>query len=314
MNANRNLTGSKVILIPIDHGNSHIKTDRDVITSGVKVVDEPLDTKNILQMGDGTMYRIGGERMPLQENKVVTPNFYLLTLAMIALEFDRKGITEGEIILATGLPIGRLGSEKKAFRDYLMRNESVSYRYGQKPYRVKIRDVYVYPQCYGAIIEQLPYMKSQEVVVDIGSWTVDTMVFTDHSPNESRCGSDPNGLIPCMRKIEEQCVRKLNSKVGEAVIREVMVTGKADVDQEYIDIIESELKAYTKDVFRIIVEQGVNIKTTPVTFVGGGAALMKRYGEIDQKNVHYIEDIRANAKGYKLIAAAHLKNAGIVFE
>ena len=34
MNANRNLTGSKVILISIDHGNSHIKTDRDVITSG----------------------------------------------------------------------------------------------------------------------------------------------------------------------------------------------------------------------------------------------------------------------------------------
>lgn len=314
MNANRNLATSKVILIPIDHGNSQIKTDRDVFTSGVKPVDEPLAYDSILEMADGNRYRIGGERMRLQENKVENQNFYILSLAAIARDFDMRGITEGEVILATGLPISRLGIEKTEFRQYLMQNDVVSYRYGKKYYRVKIRDVYVYPQCYGAIIEKLPFMKSQEVVVDIGSWTVDTMIFTDHSPDESRCGSDPNGLIPCMRKIEEHCVRKLNSKVGEPIIREVMINGSADVDQEYVDIIESEIRAYTKDIFRIIVEQGVNIKTTPVTFVGGGATLMRRYADIDQKNVSYIEDIKANAKGYKLIAAAHLKNIGFSYE
>ena len=312
MNANRNLASNKVILISIDHGNSHTKTDNDVVVSAVNEVDEPLDIKNILTL-DGKKYRIGGERMPLQENKVAGENFYLLTLAMIARDFDRRGITEGEVILAAGLPIGRLGSEKNAFRDYLMQKDTVSFKYGKKHYTVKIRDVYVYPQYYGAIVEQLPYMKAHEVVVDIGSWTVDTMVFTDHSPDETKCGSDPNGLIPCMHRIEEQCVRKLNSKVGESIIREVMITGKAEVDQEYIDIIENELRAYTKDIFRIIVEQGVNIRTTPITFVGGGAALMRRYGGIEQKNIRYIEDIKANAKGYKLIAAAHLKNAGIAF-
>jgi plasmid segregation protein ParM len=98
----------------------------------------------------------------------------------------------------------------------------------------------------------------------------------------------------------------MNTKIDEYAIREVMIKGDANLDKEYIDIIKSELVKYTKSVFRIIVEQGVNVKTTPITFVGGGAALMRRYGGIDQKNISYIEDVRANAIGYEALASLYL--------
>jgi plasmid segregation protein ParM len=166
--------------------------------------------------------------------------------------------------------------------------------------------VLVYPQCYGAIVGKLPEMNGQEFVVDIGSWTVDTLKVIDRSPDESSSGSDQNGIITCMRKIEEQCVKQKNTKIDEYAIREVMIRGDTNLDREYIDIIKDELVRYTKSVFRIIAEHGINVKTTPITFVGGGAALMKRYGGIEQRNISYIEDIRANAIGYETLASLYL--------
>jgi plasmid segregation protein ParM len=85
-----------------------------------------------------------------------------------------------------------------------------------------------------------------------------------------------------------------------------MIKGDSNLDREYIDLIKDELVRYTKSVFRIIAEHGINVKTTPITFVGGGAALMKRYGGIEQRNISYIEDVKANAIGYETLAELYL--------
>ena len=115
-----------------------------------------------------------------------------------------------------------------------------------------------------------------------------------------------NGIITCMRKIDETCVRKMNAKIDEYMIREVMIKGDANLDPEYIEIIKKEISKYTKSVFRIIAESGINVKTTPITFVGGGAGLMKKYADINQRNISYIEDIRANAIGYETLSKLYL--------
>ena len=142
--------------------------------------------------------------------------------------------------------------------------------------------------------------------MDIGSWTVDTLKIIDRAPDESSSGSEPNGIITCMRKIDEECVRKMNAKIDEYMIREVMIKGDANLDPEYIGIIKKELEKYTKSLFRMIAESGINVKTTPITFVGGGAGLMKQYAGISQRNISYIEDIRANAVGYEELSNLYL--------
>ena len=295
-----------VIAIGIDHGWSHIKTRNTCFVSGVgEISTEPSVWDNILEY-NGKYYRIGGDRLKVQENKVCNENYYLLTLAAIARELKARGLKDAHVVLAVGLPIGRFGAEKKSFINYLSKNRMVKFRYEKTRYQVTIERVLVYPQCYGAVVDKLPSMAGQEYVVDIGSWTIDTLKIIDRAPDESSSGSDPNGIITCMRKIDEACVRKMNSKIDECMIREVMIKGDANLDPEYIEIIKKEITKYTKSIFRIIAENGINVKTTPITFVGGGAGLMKKYAGINQRNISYIEDVRANAKGYETLAMLYL--------
>ena len=295
-----------VIAIGIDHGWSHIKTRNTCFVSGVgEISTEPSVWDNILEY-NGKYYRIGGDRLKVQENKVCNENYYLLTLAAIARELKARGLKDAHAVLAVGLPIGRFGAEKKSFINYLSKNRMVKFRYEKTRYQVTIERVLVYPQCYGAVVDKLPSMAGQEYVVDIGSWTIDTLKIIDRAPDESSSGSDPNGIITCMRKIDEACVRKMNSKIDECMIREVMIKGDANLDPEYIEIIKKEITKYTKSIFRIIAENGINVKTTPITFVGGGAGLMKKYAGINQRNISYIEDVRANAKGYETLAMLYL--------
>ncbi|MBE5871267.1 MAG: ParM/StbA family protein [Lachnospiraceae bacterium] len=302
---------TKTIAIGIDHGWSHIKTRNSCFVSGVgELGNEPMVYDNILEY-NGKYYRIGGDRLKVQDNKVCNDNYYLLTLAAVAKELKFRGLKEAHIVLAVGLPIGRFGAEKKDFINYLSKNRMVRFRYEKTQYLVTIEKVLVYPQCYGAVVDRLPQMAGQEYVVDIGSWTIDYMKIIDMAPDESNSGSDPNGIITCMRKIDEVCVRKTNSKIDEYMIREVMIKGDANLDSEYIEIIKSEIERYTKSIFRIIAEKGINVKTTPITFVGGGAGLMKRYAGISQRNISYIEDVRANAIGYETLATLYLKNRKI---
>ncbi|TGX96168.1 hypothetical protein E5357_17105 [Hominisplanchenecus murintestinalis] len=85
-----------------------------------------------------------------------------------------------------------------------------------------------------------------------------------------------------------------------------MIQGTADIDDEYLAIIQNEIEDYTNRIFRMIGEQGYNLKTIPITFVGGGAVIMKNFGKFNQKNIKYIEDVKANAKGYEHLAKLYL--------
>lgn len=75
------------------------------------------------------------------------------------------------------------------------------------------------------------------------------------------------------------------------------------------DLIQEEIKA------KVIAEHGYNLEVTEIVFVGGGANVVKRFGNYDGNNIQYIEDVKANAKGYeylgKLYLATHKKEFGL---
>ena len=70
---------------------------------------------------------------------------------------------------------------------------------------------------------------------------------------------------------------------------------------------ENEIRAYCQQVYHPIRELGYNMDLTSVIFVGGGAGVMKQYGGLSQKNITYVEDICANAKGYEMLGNTYLK-------
>lgn len=104
-------------------------------------------------------------------------------------------------------------------------------------------------------------------------------------------------------------VRQLNGEVDETEIQNIMRYGRSDIDDEYLAIIKAEIEDFVEKVYNSIREFSYNLKTTPIVFVGGGAVVMKNFSNHEAKNISYILDVKANARGYEQLAIMGLKTA-----
>ena len=300
---------NKIEVIGIDHGWSGMKTVHEVFTSGCKEIStEPAFTENLLEFG-GKYYKIGSRRLEVRDTKVTDENYYMLTLAAVAKELKIRGKKTAHVLLAVGLPLTRFGDEKKDFVSYLSKKKEVSFTFEKEKYHIFIENVCVYPQCYAAVIDRIDKFPEKQLVVDIGSWTVDIMPIINHLPDESVCVTQPHGIITCIQQINKECVRQLNAEVDEYDIQKVMVNGGGDLPEKYQEIIIKEIRDYCRQIYHNIRELGYNMDLTQIIFVGGGAGVMKRFGNLEQGNIQYIEDIKANAKGYEMLGNAYLAKA-----
>lgn len=295
------------IVIGIDHGWANMKTVNHLFTSGVKeITTEPALYEDVLEW-EGKFYKIGGKRLDVKRDKVQDDNYYLLTLAALAKELEKRHQRNARVLLAAGLPLTRFGEEKDSFIRYLLRDREITFRYNKIKYHVVLERVSVYPQCYAAVADRMQKFDNKVLVVDIGSWTVDIMPIINHTPDESVCVTKPSGFITCIQQINKECVRQIGAEVDEYDIQKLPTSRGTDLPDEYRKIIEKEIRAYCQQVYHYIRELGYNMDLTPVIFVGGGAGVMKQYGGLSQRNITYVEDICANAKGYEMLGNTYLK-------
>lgn len=295
-------------VIGVDHGWSMVKTATQVFPTGVKeIANEPPMRNDIIEY-DGKFYSVGERRLEVRAGKTENDNFYILTLAAIAKELKKRGMYEASIYLAVGLPISRFSDEKKDFIDYLYKDKEISFRFEDDFFKVKIVHVAVFPQCYAAVASKITEFNQKVIIVDIGSWTIDIMPIENKKPVNGECISLQNGLIPCMRSINEKCYRLYNTEIDESLIQHYMRYGNVELDDEYANLMKEELERYADSVYNSLREYKINLKTTKIIFVGGGAAVMKNFGKIQQKNISYILDVKANAKGFEYLGTVSLKN------
>lgn len=293
-------------VIGIDHGWSNMKTADQIFTTGVKEIStEPAFYDNVVEW-NGSYYKVGGKRLEVRDTKVENDNFYLLTLASVAKELKKRGMTDSCILLSVGLPLTRFGAEKQDFIKYLARDKEARFRFEKEQYHIRIARVSVFPQCYAAVAECIRTLPERAVIVDIGSWTIDIMPLRQYYPDEPECITVPQGLIRCMREINEECVRKIGQELDENIIQEIMSGGKGKLPEPYMEIVEGCLKRFAEKVFHMLKEHGHNLDITPVIFVGGGATVMKLFGSHPDSSIQYIEDIRANARGYEYLGRTYL--------
>lgn len=296
----------KIEIIGIDHGWSNMKTVSSIFTSGVKeITTEPALFDNVVEF-EGKYFKVGGKRLEVKDTKVTDENYYILTLASIGRELNRRGLRRANLFLSVGLPLTRFGAEKKDFIDYLMKKKEINFKFENIKYSVCIERVSVFPQCYAAVADRLGSFRREVLVVDIGSWTVDIMPISNQKPDIEQCVTIPQGLITCMRAINEQCVRQLGGQVTESDIQEVMMYGRSDIAPKYLEIIQEGIAGFARSIYFTLKEYGYNLETIPIVFVGGGAVVMKLFGNIQQGNIRYIEDVKANAKGYEYLARIFL--------
>lgn len=294
----------KLEVIGLDHGWSSCKTVNTTYQSGAReITTEPAMFENVLEY-DGHYYKIGGERQKVKDTKVEDDTYYYLTLAGIAKELQIRRKTNAKIVLAVGLPLTRFGAEKADFIKYLNRNKQLTFVFENITYHVLIERVVVYPQCYGAVVDKMNRFPKKAIAIDLGSWTLDVMPIIKRDPDESKCVTFQEGVITCIQQINKECVRQLNGGVDEMQIEQFLIDGGGNIPQKYQNIIISEVKNYCNEVFNHIRELGYNLDLVPMIFVGGGAGVMKHFGNFEQPNIQYIEDVRANAKGFELLGKA----------
>lgn len=163
------------MIMGIDHGYYAIKTRHFSFPAGVTAyTHEPYTLKNTLQIG-GKYYVCGTGRQPILRDKTVNDNYYILTLAAIAMELRFRNLpAECSVTLAAGLPLARYGRDKKPFTEYLFRNgQPVTFLFEGERYKVKIESLKLFPQGYSAIALHPELVKDEPSVLlmDIGGWT-----------------------------------------------------------------------------------------------------------------------------------------------
>ncbi|MBQ9892628.1 MAG: ParM/StbA family protein [Bacteroidales bacterium] len=139
------------VIIGIDHGYGNIKTANHVFRTGVLKHDaEPLFTKNLL-VYDGRYYTIGEGHKEFTPEKQIDEDYYVLTLAAIAMELHSVGKTDADVFIAAGLPLTWTNGQKSEFSAYLTKNSEVTFTFQRVRYRIRILGANIYPQGYAAI-------------------------------------------------------------------------------------------------------------------------------------------------------------------
>ena len=298
---------SETITIGIDHGYAAMKTAHFSFPTGlVEYEHEPYTRKDVLEL-DGRFYVVGTGRQPLQKDKTQTEDYYLLTLAAIAMELEHRGAERTvSVHLAAGLPLTSFGRDKKKFKEYLFRDgRTAFFRYEGNDYSIAITAVSLFPQGYAAVLTQSELLDEPSVIVaDIGGWTVDLMRLDDRIPNAATCRSLELGMIRCLDETAEQVRRGLGLSLTAAQIESVLRGGVNGVDDRAKEIVHREAGAYVRRLLSAIAECGLDARAMPAIFLGGGAALMKRHVSASDGLCRPLiqDDICLNAKGYERLA------------
>lgn len=298
----------------MDHGYAAMKTTHCSFPTGlVEYEYESYTQKDVLEYG-GKFYVVGSGRQPLQKDKTVTEDYYLLTLAAIAKELVCRGAdTTAVVHLAAGLPLTSFGRDKKKFRAYLLRDgKPVSFRYEGIAYTITISEVSLFPQGYAAVLTQSELLDEPSVIVaDIGGWTVDLMRLDNKIPNAATCRSLELGMIRCLDEITEQIRRILGLSMTAAQIESCLRGEASSVDEDAKQIIHREAGAYVRRVLSAIAESGLDARAMPAVFLGGGAALLKRHVQATDGlfRPFVLDDVCLNAKSYERLVGQVLAHA-----
>ncbi|WP_325213480.1 ParM/StbA family protein [Oscillibacter sp.] len=306
---------SDALTVGVDHGYAAMKSAHFSFPSGlVEYEHEPYTQQNVLEYG-GKFYVVGSGRQPLQKDKTLTEDYYLLTLAAIAKELAcRKADATASVHLAAGLPLTSFGRDKKKFRAYLLRDgRPVFFRFEGSAYTVRITEVSLFPQGYAAVLTQPDLLNEPSVILaDIGGWTVDLMRIDNRVPNAATCRSLELGMIRCLDEIAEQVRRKLGLSMTAAQIESVLCGAANSVDNNAKQIIHREADSYVRRLLSAITESGLDARAMPAVFLGGGAALLKRRVRATEGLCCpvILDDVCLNAKGYERLVGQLSRGVG----
>lgn len=302
------------MLIAIDHGNKLMKgAYGQPFTSGLLEGDIPPFGKDVLRYKE-KYYQLSDQRIPYRRDKTEDDRFFILTLFAIAREIEaarRYSPNTIRVQLAVGLPPAHFGAQYQAFTRYFMGRDTVNFSYRGRNFSIYIDDVACFPQSYAAAVTILPTLQYEPkaLILDIGGFTADYLQIRNGEGNLSVCDSLENGVILLYNKIKSRVSAELNILLDETEIDAILAKQQSTAPINVVKVVERQAQDFISDLFSTLRERGLELKTGKVVFVGGGSILLRRLilasGKIG--SALFVEDIRANAKGYELLYQSELE-------
>ena len=296
----KNFNSTKIIGVDAGYGN--MKTANFCFRTGIDTYEtEPLFTRDMLTC-NGKYYLIGDGHRNYTAEKTDDDDYYVLTLAAVAMELSREKLTEADVHIAAGLPLAWVTEQKKAYRDYLLRNEEVTFSFRKNDYHLRITGADVFPQGYAAIADKTASMKGVTYLLDIGNGTMNLLLLRNGYPDSQRMFTEKYGTQQCVNAVKDAVMNRYQVVMDEGIIEEYLRTGEADVSKEYLKIMKNAAGDYVKDIFRRMQEHDYNSGLMRLYIVGGGGCLIRNFGKYDESRVTIDDDICASAKGYEYLA------------
>lgn len=290
------------LIIGVDHGYGNIKTAHHVFRTGIDGYNQEPNVNEKYMVYKNKYYIIGESHMTFQGEKITTEEYYLLTLVAIANELFTRDRTEADIILAVGVPIAWYKSQRNSFREYMLQNEIVEFEYRFIKYKVKICDVYVYPQSMAAT-NTIDVKTGQHMIADIGNGTVNIMQSINGAPIEKSISTLLMGVSTCVDDIVNALSEKFTGAVDENRIEMLLRNGCKDDN-----LIEATTKdiatKYATEIIRKMEKSGYRKGLMKLHVIGGGACILKYFSELSKdETVDFVTDLRINAWGYEFLAS-----------
>jgi plasmid segregation protein ParM len=247
------------------------------------------------------------QRVTYLEDKTQTDEYFILTLFAISKEVKARNLEISkfeDVILSVGLPpshIGRLGDE---FIKYFKKG-FVNYEYNGEKFSINLKNILLFPQAYSAIVPDFERYREikKAYIIDIGGYTTDVILLNNGQPDLTFCESLDFGMIHLFNIIKRKIKLEYGNIPDEMQIDNTLETGE-EIYGNMSKIIEEEAEIYIDELFRTLVEMGIDLKLSHSIFMGGGSLRLKRF--IDKSSLigkkYFIKNINANAVGYELLA------------
>ncbi len=294
------------MLISIDHGNKLIKTLHHApFTSGLLVNDAPPFGGETLQY-EGKYYTLSEKRIPYHRDKTVDERFFVLTLFAIAYEIEAAGSYSQNVMriqLAVGLPPAHYGAQYEAFTKYFTDRSIVKFTFKNRTYSIYIDKALCFPQSYAAASTVLSSIRTipKALVLDLGGFTADYLRIQNGAGDLSVCDSLESGIISFYNKVISRVNAEQDMLLEEAEIDAILEGRTVHVPPAVVSSVEQLAQEFINDLFSMLRERGLELKSGVVVFVGGGSIRLRRQIEASGKvgQSLFVEDIKANVQGFE---------------
>lgn len=307
------------IIIGVDNGNFNTKTVSHLFTTSLTESSVPLSMASDLIEFNGHFYSLSSKRALYERDKTKTVRAFILTLFSIAKELKSR-IERGEIeqstsydvVLAVGLPPGHMKA-KDEFRNYFLKyGQNIEFFYNREQFIIHLDDVLVFPQAYAAFSSHPTNLSRYErcYIIDIGGYTTDVLLMVDRKPDLSQVYSLDYGMIHLFNKIKRDVSFEFSLAIDDAQISDVLHGKPHILKQDVVLSIYNSCENYFDDILGQLRELGIELRTTPAVFVGGGSIALKESIENSDfvEKADHISDISANALGYEILAKVMMRS------